>query len=223
MALSFARFTSLAALTAVLGLTSGCQSMVDDAYFSAMEQVGVHKRDLLSSRIEDSRDAQEEAKVEFQSALDEFKSVTAFQGGDLEATYNRLNSAYESSQASAEDVSEKINGVERVSTKLFAEWEAELEQYTSASLKQQSAAQLRETQAQYNELMASMRKAEQSMQPVLAVFGDQVLFLKHNLNARAIASLKNEVIAVESDVNQLINEMNRSIAEANDFLATFEQ
>lgn len=201
---------------------SGCQTAMDNAYFSTLEQVGIHKRDLLSTRIEDTRDAQEEAKVEFTSALEEFKSVVAFNGGDLEATYNRLNAAYDDSKDSAAEVSNKIDNVERVSEALFVEWEKELEQYSSASLKQKSAAQLNDTKIQYNDLMQTMRKAEQSMQPVLTVFGDQVLFLKHNLNARAIASLKTEVYAVESDVNQLIAEMNRSINEANAFLASFE-
>jgi hypothetical protein len=32
-----------------------------------------------------------------------------------------------------------------------------------------------------------MLKAEQKIQPVLGAFRDQVLFLKHNLNANAIA------------------------------------
>lgn len=51
-----------------------------------------------------------------------------------------------------------------------------------------------------------------------AAFYDQVLFLKHNLNARAIASLKGNVASIESDIAVLIREMEASIREANRFI-----
>ena len=57
------------------------------------------------------------------------------------------------------------------------------------------------------------------MDPVLTVFHDRVLFLKHNLNARAIAALGSETADLESDVAALIAEMERSIAEADAFIA----
>jgi hypothetical protein len=63
-----------------------------------------------------------------------------------------------------------------------------------------------------------MKAAEAKMDPVLAAFKDQVLFLKHNLNARAIASLQDTVGRVESDVQRLVAEMEASINEANTFI-----
>jgi hypothetical protein len=63
-----------------------------------------------------------------------------------------------------------------------------------------------------------MKAAEATMTPVLAAFKDQVLFLKHNLNARAVASLSETVRGIEGDVAKLIADMNASIAEANAFI-----
>jgi hypothetical protein len=57
------------------------------------------------------------------------------------------------------------------------------------------------------------------MDPVLAAFKDQVLFLKHNLNARAISSIQQEAEKVKSDVERLIREMEASIAEADKFIS----
>ena len=68
-----------------------------------------------------------------------------------------------------------------------------------------------------------MKRAEAKIQPVLTVFNDQVLYLKHNLNAQAISALKGELNAVESDVSALIIAMERSINEANAFIKTIEQ
>ena len=60
-----------------------------------------------------------------------------------------------------------------------------------------------------------MQKAESKIQPVLAAFKDQVLYLKHNLNARAIAALQHEFIEISIDISQLIQAMEQTIAEAS--------
>jgi hypothetical protein len=63
-----------------------------------------------------------------------------------------------------------------------------------------------------------MRRAEGKIEPVLSVFQDQVLFLKHNLNAKAVASLEHELAAMTVGVAGLITAMERSINRANDFV-----
>ena len=65
-----------------------------------------------------------------------------------------------------------------------------------------------------------MQKAEGRMQPVLAAFKDQVLYLKHNLNSRAIAALQHEFIEMSVDISQLIFAMEQTIEEANQFFST---
>ena len=60
------------------------------------------------------------------------------------------------------------------------------------------------------------------MDPVLGTFRDYVLYLKHNLNAQAIASLQGELSGVEADVSTLIEEMEASIDEARAFVASME-
>ena len=47
--------------------------------------------------------------------------------------------------------------------------------------------------------------------------------MKHNLNAKAIASLKGELDAVESDVTSLIIAMEDSINEADAFIRTIDE
>jgi hypothetical protein len=116
----------------------------------------------------------------------------------------------------------KIAAVEDVSDALFDEWEGELDQYSSASLRQSSKRQLDQTKKQYSKLIAAMKKAESKIDPVLRPLRDQVLYLKHNLNARAISSLQSELINIETDVTVLIKEMEASIREADSFIRTLE-
>ena len=206
--------SSLVLMTAVSIILMGCST----AYYGTMEKLGYHKRDIMVSRVESARDAQEEAKEQFKSALEQFNSVLKVDGGELEEKYNQLKAAYDRSEARAEAVHDRIENVEDVSAALFDEWQAELDQYTSDSLRRSSARKLRKTKQQYAKLIGAMKRAEKKMEPVLRAFNDQVLFLKHNLNARAIASLQTELASVESEVNSLIRDMEASIKEADAFI-----
>src|SRR5690606_38013329 len=192
----------------------GCQS----AYYSAMEKAGIHKRDILVDRVEDARDSQQEAKEQFKDALERYRSVVEVKGGDLEKRYDALNHEYEASVASARDVQNRIEAVEDVAEALFKEWEAELKQYSNAGLKAASAKELSRTRSEYRTLIQRMKAAEKSIEPVLSVLGDQVLFLKHNLNARAISALHGEYRSLQSNVDQLLADMQRAIDEADTFI-----
>jgi len=192
------------------------------AYYKTMEGLGIEKRDILVDRVEDARDAQDSASEQFASALEQFRATVNFDGGDLEKTYDRLNTEYDHSVAEAEEVSERINSVEDVAEDLFKEWEQELEQYSRADLRRSSASLLNDTRKRYSQLMATMRRAERSMDPVLDAFHDQVLYLKHNLNARAIGALRNELDSIERDTANLIAQMQKAIAEANAFIESME-
>lgn len=200
-------------------MLTACTTM----YLEGLEKIGIPKRDVMVSRVEKARDTQEETKEQFKSALEQFTAATNFSGGDLEATYNRLNDAYEASVGKADEVKMRIADIESVSEALFTEWKTEITQYSNASMKQSSQKKLDTTQAHYRQLIASMKQAEAKIEPILTVFHDQVMFLKHNLNARAIASLKGELGTIKSDVSALVASMEKSINEANAFINTMEQ
>ena len=199
-------------------LFTACSSM----YYSGLEKMGIPKRELMVHRVEKARDTQEETKEQFKSALAQFTAVTQFNGGDLEDIYNNLNDEYEASVDQASEVRKRIDDIKDVSEALFEEWEEEITQFSSASLKRNSQQKLSDTQRQYQQLIGAMERAESKLQPVLLVFKDQVLYLKHNLNARAISALKNELSGIQSNVSSLIASMETSINEANDFIRAME-
>ncbi len=201
-------------LVALVLPVAGCQR----AYFSALERIGIEKRDVLVDRVQNARDSQNEASEQFRSALDAFSDLVGFDGGDLERTYERLSAEYERSEARAAEVSNRLDAVQSAADALFAEWEAELDQYADQNLRRESERQLRATRTRYESMLAAMERAERKMPPVLQAFEDQVLFLKHNLNARAIASLEGTVREIETDVDALVRDMEASIAEANAFI-----
>jgi len=203
-------------LAATLATSSlaGCAT----AYYGAMEQLGYEKRDLLVERVMDVAKSQEAAKEQFADALEAFRSVVSVDGGDLEKEYDKLSAAYDRSDEKAQKVRDRIKDMKGVSRDLFVEWQKELSEYSDPGLRRTSEKELEATKDRYAVLVQKMDAAADSMDPVLAVFHDRVLFLKHNLNARAIASLGGETDDIEADVSDLIAEMERSIAEADAFI-----
>ena len=205
-----------AGLTSLIVSSMGCQS----AYYKTMEAFGKQKRDILVSRVEKARDAQQETKEQFQTALEKFSSVVKVPGSELQNKYNQLKAELDKSEASAKEVSKRIADVESVTNALFKEWKSELDQYNSKELRRSSEQKLKQTQDRCDQMIGAMKQAERKMDPVLSAFRDQVLFLKHNLNAQAVASLQGELVTIESNVASLIKDMDASIAEANSFIST---
>lgn len=206
------------AMGAVALLLAGCST----PYYAAMEKLGFAKREILVDRVEETREAQTAAKEQFASALEHFLAVTRVPGGELQQEYEAMNREFSRSEQRAAEVRERIAAVEEVATALFREWEEELDQYANPRLRAESERQFDATRARYEELLRVMRRAASRMDPVLATFRDQVLFLKHNLNARALASLNTTTQELEADIARLIADMEASIREAEAFISNLQ-
>ena len=206
----------LSCLCGVALLAGGCSS----TYYDTMEKFGIAKREILVDRVEETRDAQSAAKEQFSSALEQFLAVTKADGGELQKKYDALNREFTRSETRAQEVRDRIKSVEDVAEALFREWKQEMNQYTNASLRRESQREYDLTRKRYEELIEVMKRAADRMEPVLATFRDQVLFLKHNLNARALASLTTTNRELEADISRLVADMEASIREAEDFIKT---
>ena len=189
-------------------------------YYAAWEKLGYEKRDLLKSAVKQARGEQKEAGEEFQDALTQLKKLTNYNGGNLESAYNRFKGEYEDCEAQATAVRNEIREVDTVARDLFREWEREIRQYENASLASDSRRKLADTRSRFEQLSSSLHAAESTMEPVLRQFRDQVLYLKHNLNAAAVGSLRGKADTIQGDIQRLLAQMNRSIAEADRFIQT---
>ncbi len=188
-------------------------------YRLAESAVGSHKRDFLIIKVEEARSGLEDTKDQFQSALEKFTALIHFDG-NLAAFYRELKREFDRCEQKAEAVRNHINTIENLAQALFEEWEWELEQYRNRTLRNKSRQKLRQTQHHCRQLIAAMHKAESKIDPVLDTFRDQVLFLKHNLNAQAVAALQNELVVVSADIAAMIKMMEHSIHQADQFIQT---
>lgn len=200
--------------TAIAIAACGCRS----AKYSLYEKFGVYKRDLLKKSVVAARNEEKEAGEQFKDALTKLREMYGNTGSDLEKTYDSLKSEYDDSLAKANGVHKRVRDMETVAGDLFEEWESEINEISSESMRASSRDQLRQTRERYEEMHRALKRAEQSMDPVLTKFRDHVLYLKHNLNAQAIASLKGEAVSIQNDISRLIEDMNSSIQQADAFI-----
>ncbi len=203
---------------AMLLLGTGCRS----AMYSTYEKFGVYKRDLLKKKVIAARDEEKEAGEQFKDALTKLRELYGNSNTDLEKTYDKLKSEYDASTAKSDAVRKRVRDMETVAADLFREWDGEIKQISSEAMRASSREQLRQTRRRYEEMHASLKRAEESMTPVLTKFRDHVLYLKHNLNAQSIASLKGEAVSIQNDITRLLEEMNQSIQQADSFIKQME-
>lgn len=196
----------------------GCKS----TYYSIWESMGVEKRDILVDRVESVNEAQEHAQEQFSSALEELTVLINFDGGNLQNAYDEIKDQYKASQDSSERLISRIEKVESVAEALFDEWQEELQQYSNESLRRDSEKKLKDTKRRYDKLIKAMNRSSDKMQPVLTALNDNVLYLKHNLNASAIGALQGEFDKIKRDIQLLINEMNGAIAQSSEFIASIK-
>jgi hypothetical protein len=224
----FARFRQSSGMKRILVFTSlilsiiACESAVRNTVYSAYEKIGIEKRDLLKRRVNETREEEKQAGDTFKDALDKFQSLYAFDGGNLDKEYKTAKASHERAVGKADDVHKSIKKMETVAQDLFIEWEQEAGKIETSSLRSKSREMLADTKKRYADLDSSLRKSEARMEPVLAKFNDQVLYLKHNLNAQAITSLKGESANIQKDIEHLVSDMNKSIAEADQFIANLK-
>ncbi len=208
------RFWVCVTFASIVALSIGCRSAV----YSTYEKFGVYKRDLLKKRVIAARNEEKEAGEQFKDALTKLREMYGSSGSNLEKIYDQLKSEYDGSVAKADAVHKRVRDMETVAGDLFREWESEIKQISSESMKASSRDQLRQTRERYDDMHSALKRAEQSMDPVLIKFRDHVLYLKHNLNAQAIASLKGEAVSIQNDIARLIEDMNGSIQQADAFI-----
>ena len=205
-------------LMLVLASLTACGT-AQKVQYSALEKVGIHKRDILVDRIEKTSEQQEQTKQEFQSAYEELTELVATDDRGLEAKYKKLASSVEDSEDSANALQSRIASVDQVAKALFVEWQQELEQYTNPKLRSISETNMRTTEQRYAVIYSQMQNSHAKIAPVLRVLQDNTLYLKHNLNARAISGISNEVLSVEGKVAVLIQQMEKSIEESKEFIS----
>jgi len=185
---------------------------------SAYKASGQYKRDLLLDRIEKVRVSHEKAKTQFQQVLEQYSSIIEANSGQIRGEYNKLSKEYVKALAINDEISKKVKDVESVGKPLFKGWEKELDEYQNERMRRASEEQLDTTRSRYLKLVHSIKSSKNKVNDVLKSMNDQVLFLSHNLNKKALSVIKRDVEGVKVEVNELIGQIDEAIKESGEFI-----
>lgn len=206
----------------IIFLTTSCakriHKAVNDVKYSAYESVGMEKRDLFKREISNVKEDQEDTGEAFKDALTRLKEIYHVDGGDLEKQYTKLKNSLDDAKEESTELKERIRKVDEVANDLFVEWSDEIKEIKTSDLRSKSSKKLSETKKKYKELERQLQRSEKKIEPVLSKLSDQVIYLKHNLNAKAIGGLKEEQADIQADIKSLIEEVNESTRQADAFI-----
>lgn len=205
------------ATIAGLALISGCTTI----YYNFWETLGKEKRELLRDNIAAASDDQKEVADEFQDALQRLKATYGIRGPkELETAYEAAKDEYERASAKADALHARVERIDEIAGDLFDEWEGEMQSISDPKLKQRSRQSLHKTKKRFRDLSNALKEVDKSVEPVLVRLKDNVLYLKHNLNAQAIGSLDTEIRDIEKGIENLVSKINSATKASQQFINT---
>lgn len=210
--------TILYCLLALIGLSVilSCQS----AHYPVWESFIKKKSVQLNDKIVHLRSAQKDTAVQFNDTLINLKAFYNLKGGDLEEAFYITNNDVLLSETNMDNVKKSIRQVEEVSSKLFTEWETDINSISDESIRKKSFENFKKTRSDYDSLHKSMKKSEDSITRVFLLFRDHITYLKHNLNLQSLKQMDKEINETEKEVTLLMDELNNSIKQADIYLKT---
>ncbi len=198
----------------VLGML-GCRT---GAYYSAMDKVGYERREILADRLQDARASQLEAKEQLGRALSSLRRIDTVPVSGLEDLHADLKHQAGDTKDALNDLRSNIASVDSVARSMFSQWGDDLARINDDTVRRQSAAKMRETQQDYNQLSASLRDTEHRLANVVPALQDQVIVLETSLRAGIRPGKTATLQEVRDQVSSLIEDLQGSIDRTQHFI-----
>lgn len=211
------RATSLALLVC---LATGCKAF--GGSFLVFGGNHAPQEDLVA-RARGAGEEAQEARADFAAAALLYQRLTAPQAVELERLSGEFEDAVEACEDRAHEVTERIEAIRRETEAVVESWTEELGRFSSDAVRKKSEAQMRDTEAHAQRLLAALERLQGRMKPVLLKLQDYALFFDHNLSARAIATLQDTYKDFDGEVKALESEFAKVEAELGAFLAYFAE
>lgn|SRR5262245_26778067 len=178
------------------------------------------QQDLVARARGAQRELQE-ARADFAAACLAYQRLTAPQAVELARLSGEFEDSVETCEDRARDLADRIDSVREEKEALVKSWTEELARFSSDALRAKSEAQMRDTDAHAQRLLAALERLQGRMKTVLLKLQDYALFFDHNLSARAIATLQDTYRDFDKEFKSFESELSKTQGEIEDFLAYF--
>ena len=202
--------------TIAVAALAGCKSST--TVVKAMDTIGFEKREMLKDRLQEARDAQVAAKQQLQSALYTLRRMDTVAPTEMADLHDDLESEVNKTEDEIDDLNDNIQSVESVAQVMFEDWQEDLAKYEDQQLRQKSQEELRQTQQNYNAMIAQLKSTHEKLVSLVPALKDQVLYVEHSINAGVKPQESEKLDDVREQVSSLIEELEGSIDRTQRFI-----
>ncbi len=180
--------------------------------------------DDLVAAVENVQKELDVSKGTMLAAVQGLQAITApdFQGDAVKA-YEQLVDVVENSEDQAEDLRKSIEKMQAEAVPVFDQWTKDLEAYSNPEMRQRSQARLSAARERYDAVVAAVEPVLVEYEAINQSFRDHVLFLKHDMNPAALATIQDDVRRIAKDATSLDSRFNGGRAAATAYIESSAQ
>ena len=155
--------------------------------------------------------------------LASYNTIVGGQAKNVQTEYKKLANDLKATDKKIQGTTKDLEAMNKQADKFFVQWEKELAEYSSDSMKEKSTARLDATKKRYQSLGQSLGEASKAFQPLMQNLNDQILFLGRDLSAEAIADLQDEAAELNQQAEDVYNNVATLLAKAMDDESALEE
>ena len=170
--------TRLSLLSLLVLPFTACQS---SGYMSSVALTGAESRQHVVEAITEGVSEQQVAEDEFESAGRMLASIQTASEAEASKLYSEYLDQIDRCARHVERFNEQISVLQAGAENLFVDWEAELEQFTSEAIREQSSRRLDAARSGFALLHEELMGVHGQMAASLSTHKDYALYFNHNL------------------------------------------
>jgi septal ring factor EnvC (AmiA/AmiB activator) len=178
---------------------------------------GFKQTDKLISKSQDTITSIRSTKYQVESTLEGYNAIIDGKVPNNRKAYKTLVKDIQKCENQADKVGDRIVAMQTAASTYFSDWETSIAGITSDELRAKSEMRLKETRANYDEILKAAQKAGDEFKPFITNLHDQVTFLGHDLNPSAIADLKDEAAKLNSKGDKVFSAVDGTIEVASKY------
>lgn len=203
---------TLASALSIWLLATACAGTSERS--ESIEQV-----DELLRRIERVQAESAVAKESAHSALNELCTLVSpgFKG-DAAMAFAKFVAASDASEEQGETLRDSVEPMRDAADALFRRWTKDMEAFGNSRMRQRSQTRLDETRTSYQSIVGASQAAQIALDAFHDDLRDHATFLRHDLNANSVASLRGDVRQLREQIEGLDMRFDATVAAARAYV-----
>ena len=172
-----------------------------------------------AQNLKKSADAAEQSIADvMEHVMGMLASYNAIVGGsskNVQSDYKKLANDLKATDKKIQNASKGMDSLDKQAQKFFGQWEKELAEYSSDSMREKSSARLDAAKQKFKTLGETLGEARKAFEPLVQSLNDQILYLGRDLSPEAVADLEDEAAELNKQAEDVTAKINDLLAKAD--------